>query len=121
VPERVAQRAQRLPSEAVRTSRHRVQLLVPLRYGDGGRIPRRVFQDMRRELAERFGGVTAYARAPARGWWQSGRRTERDDIVVVEVMVRRLDPRWWAGYRRRLERLLRQRELVIRRHPVRLL
>jgi hypothetical protein len=98
---------------------HRVQLLLPLSYDDGGAIPRRTLAEVRRELTERFGGVTAYGRAPAQGWWRRGERTRRDDIVVVEVMVARVDASWWRRYRRRLERTLRQRELVIRSHRVR--
>jgi hypothetical protein len=44
---------------------------------------------------------------------------ERDDIVVVEVMVQTLDPAWWAGYRRSLEkRLLAQTERVVRAHEI---
>jgi hypothetical protein len=100
---------------------HRVQLLLPLRYDDGGAIPRRALAEIRRELTHRFGGVTAYGRAPAQGWWRSGARTKRDEIIVVEVMVERLDARWWQRYRRRLERTLRQRALVVRSRPVRLL
>lgn len=73
---------------------HRVQLLLPLCYDDGGAIPRRTLAEVRRELTERFGGVTAW-RAPAQGWWRRGERTRRDDIVVVEVMVARVDAPWW--------------------------
>jgi hypothetical protein len=83
---------------------HLVQLLLP-------RYDRKVQQ----ELADRFGGVTAYARAPAKGVWKPRRgKTEKDDIVVYEVMVQKLERRWWTAYRRRLEIRLRQREVVVR-------
>jgi hypothetical protein len=81
-----------------------VQLLLP-----------RYDRDVQKELADRFGGVTAYARAPAKGVWKPRRgKTEKDDIVVYEVMVQKLERRWWTAYRRRLEIRLRQREVVVR-------
>jgi hypothetical protein len=59
--------------------------------------------------------VTAYARAPATGLWETdGGETVRDQIVVYEVMVEQLDPNWWATLRKQLEARLRQKELVVR-------
>ena len=100
---------------------HRIQLLLPLRYEKGGAIPRQVLGRVREELTERFGGVTAYSRAPAQGCWRNAGRTKRDDLVVVEVMAKRLNARWWRRYRRHLEKVLRQEALVIRSHSIRLL
>jgi hypothetical protein len=39
---------------------------------------------------------------------------KRDDIVVVEVMVDALDRTWSKDYRRELEQLFRQDEIVLR-------
>jgi hypothetical protein len=87
---------------------HLVQLLLP-RYDEA----------VARELTERFGGMTAYARAPAKGEWKPAPgRTVRDDIVVYEVMVDTLDRAWWRGYRCELERRFDQEELVVRAHVV---
>lgn len=69
---------------------------------------------LRRTLVAKFGGVTAYTRAPARGEWLNDRERERDDIVIVEVMVDALEPDWWKGLRLGLEKDLEQREIVIR-------
>jgi hypothetical protein len=92
---------------------HLVQLLLP--FGRRREMYERVF----RELTERFGGMTAYSRSPAEGLWKKRRdAAERDDIVVVEVMVERLDRRWWARYRATLERRFRQREVVVRAHAI---
>jgi hypothetical protein len=93
---------------------HLVQLLLP-----AGREPRR-YDKVMRELTERFGGVTTYSRAPALGLWKdTAHSTEADDIVVFEVMVEELDPTWWAGYRRSLEEVFEQRELVVRAQEMR--
>lgn len=103
-----------------------VQLLLPL-YDNGGKpFPKRLFAEVRSELVERFGGLTAYSRAPAAGLWKrgsgaKGARTVRDDLVVFEVMTSRLDAKWWREYCSRLETLFRQDRLVVRAHTVRLL
>ena len=75
---------------------------------------------MRAELTERFGGLTAYTRAPAQGLWaeDGGEPPQRDDIVVYEVMADTLDRPWWRGFRKLLERRFAQDELVIRAQQI---
>ena len=72
---------------------HLVQILLPV-VGE-----REAFDEVMHELTERFGGVTAYTRAPA-------------------AMVPELDKAWWARYRRGLEKRLGQKELVVRAHAI---
>jgi len=93
-----------------------VQLLLPLFDNDGQRLPESAFRTVREELTTRFGGLTAYSRAPATGLWQDedDGSTTHDEIVVYEVMVDALDRLWWASYREGLERTFRQKELVVR-------
>ena len=97
-----------------------VQLLLPLYDADGTRFPASAYDEVARELTERFGGLTAYVRAPAKGLWEeeSG-QTRRDDIAVYEVMVDSLDAAWWKAYRERLEERFRQEEMVVRAHEIR--
>jgi len=97
---------------------HLVQLLLPLFDPDGVRFGREPYDRVGEELTERFGGLTAYTRAPAAGLWKDGGETQRDDIVVVEVMVDSLDPQWWGGYRRELEARFRQEEIVVRAQEI---
>ena len=53
----------------------------------------------RRELAERFNGLTAYLRSPAKGWWTApDGHTEQDDVVMVEVVTETFDRAWWRTY-----------------------
>ena len=98
---------------------HLVQLLLPLRDNDGRPFPASHYAEVRAELTERFGGLTAYTRAPAEGLWTEGdgERATRDDIVVYEVMVDALDRDWWGGFRHSLERRFAQEELVVRAQP----
>ncbi|WP_216369705.1 hypothetical protein [Ramlibacter montanisoli] len=98
-----------------------MQILLPLAAPDGTRLPQALFDAVRQELVDRFGGLTAYTRAPARGLWDDGGGVERDDIVVYEVMVDQLDRPWWAGYRAQLCARFRQQELVVRAHVTELL
>jgi hypothetical protein len=94
---------------------HLVQLLLPLRDNEGVPFPRIAFEQVRAELTERYGGVTAYLRSPASGVWMDvGGEVARDEVVMVEVMVARLERRTWAEYRRVLEERFRQAELVVR-------
>lgn len=98
------------------------QLLLPLYDNDGQALPKALFDDVRNELMEQFGGLTAYARAPANGLWQENdNRAVRDDLVIYEVMASELDRAWWANYRASLEARFRQEQLLIRAHPVEVL
>ena len=94
---------------------HLIQLLLPVRDNAGVPFPRADFERVRVELTERYGGVTAYRRSPASGVWRDeGGEEARDEVVMVEVMVGKLQRQSWAEYRRVLERRFRQAELVVR-------
>jgi hypothetical protein len=98
---------------------HLVQLLLPLYDNAGRAFPAVQYTTIRDELTERFGGLTAYSRAPAQGLWNDASGpTRRDDIVVYEVMTDTLDRNWWREYRRTLEQRFEQDELVIRSQAV---
>ena len=98
---------------------HVVEIFLPLRRNDGSQQPRELFGTVRRELVERFGGMTAFTRSPAEGLWESGDGdVERDSIVIFEVMAAGLDRAWWSAYRAQLERLFEQDEVVIRASAV---
>ena|SRR6187402_1875529 len=91
-----------------------VQILLPVYDNEGERFPSAPYNEVRTKLADTFGGLTAYTRAPAEGVWESGTALKRDDIVVVEVMVDPLDRAWWGSYKGDLERLFRQEQIVVR-------
>ena len=98
---------------------HLVQLLLPLYDNDGRAFERAVYDRLRNELTEAFGGVTAFRRAPAEGVWQdAGGTLSRDEIVIFEVMTEQLDRAWWARYRADLARRFRQEDLIIRANEV---
>jgi hypothetical protein len=98
-----------------------VQILLPLADNQGKRLPPRLFGRIQKELTERFKGLTAYSRAPAEGLWKPSKGTKRDEIIVYEVMASWVDARWWRQYRKRLEGLLRQENIVVRAQEMKIL
>jgi hypothetical protein len=101
---------------------HLVQILLPVTDNEGRGFPPDLFATVREALTERFGGLTAFTRAPAEGLWKSHpEKTSRDDIVVLEVMAEAIDREWWAAYRQELETGFRQQEIVIRVQDIELL
>ena len=101
---------------------HLVQILLPIHDNAQAPFPREEYLRVRRELTERFGGLTVYTRAPAEGMWKlNDNHTTRDDIVIFEVMASELDAAWWRNYRHELEKRFRQDVIVIRAQQTRLL
>lgn len=99
-----------------------VQILLPLYDNRGAPFAGAHFERVRNELTERFGGLTAYTRAPAEGRWKNdGDGVERDDIVIFEVMVKRIAPGWWRQYRESLQRRFAQDVIVVRAQEIRVL
>lgn len=92
-----------------------VEFFLPLVDNGGARFAKEDFARVRRELTERFGGVTAFMRSPAAGLWadESG-EVQRDDLVRFEVMAETLDRDWWREYRGQLEQRFKQKEILIR-------
>jgi len=99
-----------------------IEFLVPVFDNEGRRFDKAEFDDLRRELTDRFGGVTAFSRSPAVGLWaDEGGQIRKDDLALFEVMADTLDREWWQDYRKALERRFRQQEIVMRAtHVVRL-
>ncbi len=92
-----------------------VQILLPVHDNEGHDFEPVDYVQLRSELADRFGGVTTYTRAPARGVWKDDTgETTRDDIVIFEVMTEDLDRAWWSGFRKEMERRFRQDSVIVR-------
>jgi hypothetical protein len=101
---------------------HLVQLLLPVFDNEGQRFPEGRFAEVRHELTAEFGGVTAYLRSPATGLWQrENGEVDRDEMVMFETMVDRLDGAWWRTYRSTLEARFSQDVIVARAIEMRLL
>jgi hypothetical protein len=94
---------------------HLIQLLLPLYDNQQQRFPKEFHDQVRDELTEQFGGLTAHMRAPATGLWKEDPSTiVQDDIVIYEVMTENLDREWWQRYREKLEARFQQEAIIIR-------
>jgi hypothetical protein len=92
-----------------------VEFLLPTFDNHGERFPKDEFDRVRRELTEKFGGVTAFMQSPASGLWEDDQgQVRHDDLVTFEVMTESLDRDWWRGYREQLAARFRQQEIVMR-------
>ena len=98
-----------------------IQLLLPITDNAGRRFDREIFDHVRRELTDRFGGVTAYLQAPASGLWRSEGETVHDQLVLFEVLAKEFDRSWWGRYRTELEHRFQQDEILIRAMAVEVL
>jgi len=91
-----------------------IQLLLPLHDNHKLAFPRPYFDEVRKDLTDRFGGVTAFVRSPAVGLWkENSDDINRDEVVMFEVLSDQLDKDWWANYRKELQNKFRQEELLI--------
>jgi hypothetical protein len=94
---------------------HLIQILLPLKMRDGADVPPAMFAEVRVELTQRFGGVTAYSRSPATGLWKrTDAEVERDQVIMIEVVVDSFDREWWIAYREQLEQRFGQEEVHAR-------
>ncbi len=92
-----------------------VEFLLPVFDNEGAHFPKDAFERVRRELTEKFGGVTAFMQSPAMGLWEDeAGEVRHDDLVGFEVMTDALEREWWRGYREQLTTRFRQREIVMR-------
>lgn len=107
------------PDVAARPSTaHLVQLLLPVYDNNGQRCSRDLFEQVRAELVQAHGGVTAFVRSPAVGAWEDeAGEVCRDDVLLFEVLTDALDREWWRGYRQLLEQRFAQEEIMIRALP----
>ena len=101
-----------------------IQLLLPTVIAGSERLDdaTTALRETARELTAAFDGLTAYLRAPALGVWTSpAGRTERDDVVMVEVVTSHFDKPWWRHYAATLAERFRQETIHVRALPIDLL
>lgn len=92
-----------------------IQLYLPKNQPDGTPFKNKLFQKVKAELTERFGGLTMYTRAPAKGLWkEDNKHTTTDDIIIYEIMAPDLEVEFWKAYKDKLLKRFKQEELLIR-------
>jgi hypothetical protein len=100
---------------------HLVQVLIPVRDNAGVPFGTHLVEEVTLNLSKKFGGITAYTRAPAEGRWEAGGTTQHDDMLIVEVMVFEIDKPWWRSFREHLEHTFRQERIIVRAQAIELL
>src|SRR4051812_21137558 len=70
-----------------------VDILLPLDDDRGEPFPADYYNELAQRLTERFGGVTSFTRSPGEGRWKNRGTTDREEIVVIEVMTEKVDRR----------------------------
>jgi hypothetical protein len=95
-----------------------IQVLLPLRDNQGHAFPEHLFRSIDANLVTQFGGVTAFSRSPGKGKWRSSDQELRDDVIVIEVMAKTMDRKWWKIFREGLEAEMCQSEIVVRAHAI---
>ena len=96
-----------------------IQIFLPLYDNSGRRFAARMYSTERDALVER---LVASRPICVRQRKVCGRTKERPhDMVILEMMVRRVDRKWWNDHRHKLERRFKQKELVVRSQDMKLL
>jgi len=98
-----------------------IEIFLPLADNEGKRFAAETWAAVRKELTEKFGGLTAFSRSPAEGIDTAQGRERHDDLVVFEVMTDEIDRAWWTSYREVLETTFMQDRILIRSSDVDLL
>ena len=92
----------------------RIEILLPVYDNEGIALPTIEFAWVREILANAFGGVTFFPPPASRRIVEAGRRkSKRDQIVVIAVLVENMDRSWWERFRGDLERRFRQKVVVV--------
>ena len=98
-----------------------IQLLLPTRIPQAAAPDeaKAALAETRRELTQKFKGLTAYLRSPAHGAWTApDGHTEQDDVVMIEVVTDAFDRGWWRDYAAALAARFRQDTVHVRAVPI---
>lgn len=92
-----------------------IQVFVPLTDNAGNRFPESYFAGLKSAFSEKYGGVTVYKQTPVEGFWkETEATTEKDVLVIFEVLTDTLDTSYWKDLKTQLETTFRQKDLLIR-------
>ena len=92
-----------------------IQIFLPVIEKENKEFSINYYADIRKELTEKFGGITTYTRSPATGLWkEEENKTVKDNIITYEIMAPDLDNGWWQDYKHKLEKQFKQAEIIIR-------
>ncbi len=92
-----------------------IQIFLPLYDNNKQRFDRSLYDDLRTQLKDQFGGVTFYRYTPAEGVWKDETgKTNFDELIIAEVMIANINKEWWQQFKKLLEEIFKQEEILIR-------
>ena len=101
------------------TGFRRFEILLPLQFNDGRKVPPDLFAAAFNELKDRFGAVSSESQIIVCDWQQNG-KSERDRLVriFVDVPDNAGNRAFFADWKERLKKQFAQLEIWATSHPV---
>lgn len=97
------------------SSKKLFQILLPIYDNEGQPLPDEMYKSIKLKLTERFGGLTAYSRAPATGLWKDGdKELNVDKVIIYEVIADEYDKKFWKSFKEILKAQFKQKDMIIR-------
>lgn len=99
---------------------HIVNIYLPQVNNNGSPFNEDIYLSIRRELIQKFGGLTQYDQVPAIGYWKenANKPINQDLVIHYEVICNRLTKKYWADFRLRMENTFKQTQILIVAHPI---
>lgn len=99
-------------------SAYRFDIYLPLKYNDGTDIEPEKFQETRRELVDKFGGLTwigNIGRPAILGFWREEEKIFQDenDLFVIYTEREEVYKEYFRQYKEVLKQRFKQREIFI--------
>ncbi len=100
----------------------RFELLLPLQFNDGRRVPRELLAETAFEIKRRFGGVSWESQV-IEGIWQQGGGEFRDQLnrSFVDAEDTPENRRFFTGLKSRLKTRFQQFDIWLTVHPIEVL
>ena len=92
----------------------RFEILLPLQFNDGSKVPRGLLTDATLELVAQFGALT-YETQTVEGQWTNEGVVYRDQLVkfVIDIQDDEVNRKWMRDFKRRWRTKLQQIDLWV--------
>lgn len=99
---------------------HIVNIYLPQVNNAGIAFNEDIYLGIRKELIQKFNGLTQYDQVPAIGYWKENadKPVSKDLMIHYEVICNTLTKKYWAEFRQRLEKIFEQTQILIVAHPI---
>ena len=99
---------------------HIVNIYLPQVNNTGVAFSEDIYLNIRKELIQKFGGLTQYDQVPAIGYWKedADKPVSQDLVIHYEVICHTLTKKYWAEFRLRLEKVFQQTQILIVAYPI---